>query len=168
MYCSVTVSENLYGSVRNDDLSCCCACCRSSGRGKEDFHFGGSHSSEKIPVVGGNDPFSVGKDTAGSAAAESASRMSDNGAGFCQDSQCSVSKSLIINFPAGRRNDQLYEGGDRLSLQDGSGFLQIFQTPVSAGADEDLSMAVPSYSLTGWILSTWDGHARTGTSSSAL
>ncbi len=64
--------------------------------------------------------------------------MGDDGAGFCQNGQSTVCKSLFIDLPAGRSDDQLYKGGHLPAFQDLGGSLQVFKASVCAGTDEDL------------------------------
>ena len=72
----------LDSDFRYDDLTCYCTGSSGGRGGKEDLYFGGSHTSQEVPVVGGNDPFTVGQNTAGTAAAEAAAGMGDHGTCF--------------------------------------------------------------------------------------
>ena len=99
----------LDSDFRYDDLTCYCTG-SSGGRGcKEDLYFGGSHTSQKVPVVGGNDAFTVSQNTAGTAAAETAAGMGDHGTCFCENSKGTVFKSLLIDLAARRSDNELYK-----------------------------------------------------------
>ena len=128
----------LDSDFRYDDLTCHCTGSSGSRGGKEDLYFGGSHTSQKVPVVGGNDSFTVGQNTAGTAAAEATARMGDHGTGFCQNGKGTVLKRLLIDLAAGRSDNQFYKRSHFFAFQDRSCLLQIFQTTVGTGADEDL------------------------------
>ena len=120
------------------DLPCHCALRGSNGRSEIDIHLRGAHAAEKVAVVGRDDHFVVRQNAACPAAAEAAAGRCDHGACLCERGERSVRQRFPVDLAAGRRDDQLDERRHLLSFQNGSCCLQVFETPVGAGADEDL------------------------------
>ena len=94
---------------RTNDLTGHCAC-RSRSRGGEiDLYLGCSHTSKEVAVVGSDNTLTVGQDTARASAAETAARVGDHCARFGESLKNSEISRLLVDLPAGRSYDQLYE-----------------------------------------------------------
>ena len=115
---------------RNHDLTRNCTGCSSDWGSEEDLHFGGSHTSQKVTVIGGYHTLTIGQNTASTAAAQTAAWVSNHGTGFCQCKKCSVCQSLLVDLTAGRSHDQFGERSHFFAFQYSGCALKILRRPL--------------------------------------